>query len=158
MANVPFVRGKIVWWYTIPQILLIFLLIWGFSQFAEEGMDVLYAFIAYWAILYLLRWLIATDHRKGIAALKKNHYEQALAYFKKSVSYFERNAWIDKYRFITLFSSSRMGYREMGLCNEAFTLSQMGRGAEAKELYKKILSEYPDNGIAIAALKMMEAI
>ncbi|QXV67232.1 hypothetical protein INP83_09145 [Mucilaginibacter sp. 21P] len=105
-----------------------------------------------------MRWLIATEHRKGIAALKKNKYERALDHFNKSVAYFEHNAWIDKYRYITMFSSSRMGYREMGLCNIAFTLSQIGRGAEAKELYRKILSEYPDNGIAIASLKMMAAI
>lgn len=136
MANVPFVRGKIVWWYTIPQILLIFLLIWGFSQFAEEGMDVLYAFIAYWAILYLLRWLIATDHRKGIAALKKNNYEQALAYFKKSVSYFERNAWIDKYRFITLFSSSRMGIGRWGFVTRLLPLAKLA-GVQRQKNYTR---------------------
>jgi tetratricopeptide (TPR) repeat protein len=157
MADTPFVRGKVVWLYTIPQFILIFLLCWVFSLGTEDNTDIIYGFFAYWIIIYALRNLVARQHRQGIALLKKNNFEQALLHFQKSVAYFERNPWIDKYRYITLLSASKMTYREMGLCNVAFCHSQLGRGAEAKEIYTEVLNQYPENGIAAAALKMMQA-
>ncbi|MCO5934286.1 hypothetical protein NAF17_01935 [Mucilaginibacter sp. RB4R14] len=51
-----------------------------------------------------------------------------------------------------------MTYREMGLCNIAFSLTQLGRGAEGKDVYIKVLEKYPENGAAIAALKMMQSV
>ncbi|MNT83366.1 Tetratricopeptide repeat protein [compost metagenome] len=85
-------------------------------------------------------------------ALKQNDFETAIAHFKKSVDYFTRNKWVDKYRVITVLSSSKMCYREMGLCNIAFCYSQTMQAEKAKALYEEILEEYPDNGIAYYAL------
>ena len=156
MADVPFVRGRIVWLYIIPQLILIFLLCWIFSLYTDDTFTFIYGLISYWLIIYSLRNLVAKDHRRGIALLRKNNFEQAISYFQKSVNYFERNPWIDKYRYLTLLSASRMTYREMGICNIAFSLSQSGRGAEAKETYNEVLKQYPGNGLATAALKMMQ--
>lgn len=158
MADTPFVRGKVIWLYTIPQFILLFTLFWFFSQYTEDRTDMIYGVLVYWFLIYALRNIIARQHRQGVALLKKNNFEQAISYFKQSVTYFERKPWIDKYRYITLLSASRMTYREMGLCNIAFSLTQLGRGAEAKEIYHKVLEEYPGNGIATAALRMMESV
>ncbi|MEB0262521.1 MULTISPECIES: hypothetical protein [unclassified Mucilaginibacter] len=158
MADTPFVRGKVVWLYTIPQFILLFSLFWFFSLFTEDRMDLIYGVLVYWFIIYFLRNLIARQHRQGVALLKKSNFEQAILHFQQSVFYFERYAWVDKYKYITLLSASRMTYREMGLCNIAFSLTQLGRGAEGKDVYIKVLEEYPENGAAIAALKMMQSV
>lgn len=156
MADVPFVRGRVVWLFIIPQLILIFLLCWVFSLYTDDTFTFLFGLVSYWLIIFSLRNLVAKDHRKGIALLKKNNFEQAMVYFQKSVNYFERNPRIDKYRYLTLLSASRMTYREMGLCNIAFSLSQLGRVAEAKEMYNEVIKRYPENGIATAALNMMQ--
>lgn len=157
MADVPFVRGKVVWLYTIPQFILIFSLFWLFSSFTEDRTDMIYGILVYWFIIYALRNVIARQHRQGVALLKRNNFEQSIQHFQQSVAYFERNPWVDKYRFITLLSASRMTYREMGMCNIAFSLTQLGRGTEAKEIYNEVLEQYPENGIASAALRMMQS-
>jgi tetratricopeptide (TPR) repeat protein len=156
MADVPFVRGRVVWFYIIPQLILIFLLCWIFSLYTDDTFTFLFGLVSYWLIIFSLRNLVAKSHRKGIALLKKNNFEQAIVYFQKSVNFFEKNPWVDKYRYLTLLSASRMTYREMGLCNIAFSLSQSGRAAEAKEIYIQVLKQYPENGIATAALNMMQ--
>jgi tetratricopeptide (TPR) repeat protein len=83
---------------------------------------------------------------------------EALPLFEKSVAYFSKNRWIDKYRFITLLSSSGLTYREMGLCNIAFCYSQTGNGLKAKEVYTQTLQEYPENGLANAGLNMLTSL
>ncbi|MET3979295.1 tetratricopeptide (TPR) repeat protein [Mucilaginibacter sp. UYP25] len=157
MADTPFVRGKVVWLYTIPQFILLFSLFWFFSLFTEDRTDVIFGVLVYWFIVYIVRNLVASEHRKGVAVLKRNNFEQAIQHFQESVAYFERYPWVDKYRPITLLSSSKMSYREMGMCNIAFSLIQLGRGAEAKKIYNDVLEEYPENGIAIVALRMMQS-
>ncbi|HEX3165740.1 MAG TPA: tetratricopeptide repeat protein, partial [Chitinophagaceae bacterium] len=74
------------------------------------------------------------------------------------VDYFAKNNWVDKYRYLTLLSSSKMTYKEMGLCNIAFCYSQTGNGQKAKEYYEQALREFPENGLAIAALNMLKSV
>jgi hypothetical protein len=77
MADVPFVRGKVVWLYTIPQFILIFSLFWLFSSFTEDRTDMIYGILVYWFIIYALRNVIARQHRQGVALLKRNNFEQS---------------------------------------------------------------------------------
>ena len=51
-----------------------------------------------------------------------------------------------------------MTYKEMGLCNIAFCYSQTNDGQKAKEYYEKALSEFPENGMAIAGLNILNAL
>jgi hypothetical protein len=51
-----------------------------------------------------------------------------------------------------------MTYREMGLCNIAFFYSHTGNGLKAKEIYQQALNDYPENGLAIAGLNMMNSV
>jgi len=46
----------------------------------------------------------------------------------------------------------------MGLCNIAFCYSQINNGQKAKEYYELTLKEFPDNGLAIAGLRMINSI
>jgi len=106
----------------------------------------------------ILRNVFAKDHRHGIRLVRQNKFIEAIPFFERSVNYFTKNKWIDKFRSLTLLSSSKMTYKEMGLCNIAFCYSQSGDGSKAKEYYKQVLKEYPQNGLAIAGLNMLTSV
>ena len=57
-----------------------------------------------------------------------------------------------------MMSPSAMSYREMALINIAFAYSQIGNGIKAKEYYQQTQQEFPDSGMANAALKMIESV
>ena len=90
--------------------------------------------------------------------VKQHNFMDAIPKFEKSVDFFTRNNWLDKYRFLTLLSSSKMTYKEMGLCNIAFCYSQTNNGQKAKEYFEQTLKEFPENGLAIAGLRMMNSV
>ncbi len=52
---------------------------------------------------------------------------------------------------------SAMSYREMALCNIAFCYSQIGKGEQALKYYQQAISEFPDCGLAEAAIRMIES-
>ena len=54
-----------------------------------------------------------------------------------------------------LLSASAASYREMALLNEAFALGQLGRRPEARAIYESTVEEFPDSGMAEAALNLM---
>ncbi|MEO7881118.1 MAG: tetratricopeptide repeat protein [Mucilaginibacter sp.] len=141
----------------IPQIAFLVALFYLFST-QDETFGMIYAIVVYYFIVYFLRGVIAYDHRKGVALLKSREYDGAIRTFQKSVDFFTRNSWIDKYRPITLLSASKKCYREMGLCNIAFCYTQTQKGAEAKKLYEEILNEYPENDIAYSALNTLRSV
>ncbi len=99
--------------------------------------------------------MLAKYHQQGMKLVKQQKFENAISLFIGSVDFFAKHQWIDKYRFLTLLSASKMTYKEMALCNIAFCYSQIGNGTKAKEYYEQTLKEFPKNGLAIAALKMI---
>jgi tetratricopeptide (TPR) repeat protein len=105
-----------------------------------------------------LRLLLAPDHRRGIRLVRANRWAEALRAFEASHAYFQRHPWLDRYRTVFLLSVSRASFREMALLNAAFCHTQLGNGAQAKETYQRALAEFPDSGMARAALNMIEAI
>lgn len=114
------------------------------------------------AVVYLVysfgsKLLLTPDHRRGVKLMKQGHFKEALQAFQKAVAHIRTNPWIDRYRWIVLLSASSMSYLEMGLCNMAFVNSQMGNGAEARRLYQECLAIAPNNALAIASLKMLDA-
>ncbi|WP_313531728.1 tetratricopeptide repeat protein [Sphingobacterium multivorum] len=149
-SNLP-INRSISW----PAYFIIFALSAGFIfsfDYIFQTNDIFYPIMVISALAIILRVTIPRSHRKGIQAIKENDYSTATTYFKESVDYFTRNEWVDRYRVITILSASKMCYREMGLCNIAFCYSQTGKAEKAKALYKEILQEYPENGIAYYAL------
>lgn len=57
-----------------------------------------------------------------------------------------------------ILSSSKISNREMSLNNIAFCYSQSDQGSLAEEYYLRTLQEFPDSGIATAALRMIKSI
>jgi tetratricopeptide (TPR) repeat protein len=155
-SNVPMIK-QFAWTSIVPQLLLIGLLIYIY-HLLDFDEPFIFGALTYSIIAFGLRNLIAKNHRQGIKLVKQQKFADAITYFEKSVDYFSTNSWVDKYRFLTLLSSSKMTYREMGLCNIAFCYGQTGNGLKAKEIYQQTLNEYPENGLAIAGLNMLTSV
>ena len=155
-VNIPFIR-QISWPALFLQFILIGILIYIFKLSGTSEIFLLTAF-TYSISAMILRNVFAKDHRHGIRLVRQNKFIEAIPFFERSVNYFTKNKWIDKFRSLTLLSSSKMTYKEMGLCNIAFCYSQSGDGSKAKEYYKQVLKEYPQNGLAIAGLNMLTSV
>lgn len=89
--------------------------------------------------------------------IRKGDFLNAIPHFEQSYTYFSEKIWLDKWRFVVMLSTSQMGYREMALNNVAFCYSQLGQGEQARDYYHQVLAKYPDNGLAQAALRMLDA-
>ena len=93
-----------------------------------------------------------------MSRIKTTQFEQAIQYFSNSYEFFKKNHWLDKYRYLTLLSSSSMSYKEMALINIAYCYNQLGNRKLSKESYEKTLDEYPSNGMALASLKLLNTL
>ncbi|MBN2439766.1 MAG: tetratricopeptide repeat protein [Spirochaetales bacterium] len=153
-SNLPIVKQiNIV--SILLQLSLIAILIFVFYQIDKENY-MLYSFGIFIVLTIILRYSIPHYHRKGVAFYKKGNFEQALPCFEASYLFFKKYRWIDKYRFITILSSSRISYTEMALLNKAFCLGQIGKKDESIKTYKQVLEEFPNSKIAESTLRMME--
>jgi len=154
----PFVR-QIAWLSILPQLFFMGLLALAFGLAITPFSDALmYAMLTYLIISLTLRFGIAHNHRKGISFCKAGNYDQAISEFKKSYDFFSKHAWLDKYRYIALLSSSRISFTEMALINIAFCSSQIGNGLMAKQYYKKALEQFPKSEIAKTTLNLISSI
>ena len=155
-SNTPILR-QISWFSVIPQIMFMFFLIYIYHIISLKD-SVLFGTITYLIFSVSLRYLVPKSHREGMKLIKENNFEKAILKFENSYSFFSRNKWIDEYRYLTLLSSSKMTYKEMALCNIAFSYSQIGNRLKTIEYYKKTLDEFPENGLAQASLKMLDLV
>ena len=153
--NLPVIK-QTNWIAVIPQLIFMALLILTF-YLLNINEPVIWGCLTYLILSFGSRKILAKDHNQGMRLTKEQKFNEAIKYYEQSAEYFKKNNWIDKFRFLTLFSASKMSYREMGLNNIAFCYSQIGNGAKAKEYYEKTLIEYPNNILAQTALKMINS-
>lgn len=156
MASTTPILKQVSWLSLLPQIAIVVLLVQAAGRLGADN-PFLAAAIVYLTALFSLRWLVAFHHRMGMRHFKKGNFEVAIQHFEKSYDFFHNHPWVDKYRYITLLSSTRASYREMALLNIAFSHSQIGNGRQAKDYYEKALAEFPDSEIAKSSLRMMAA-
>src|SRR5215218_7241766 len=99
-SNVPTIR-QLSWLSVIPQFFVIGLLIYLYHL---AGVDEPFIFgaVTYSLSALVLRNSIAKDHRQGMRFVRQQKFAEALHCFKKSVDYFTKNHWLDKYRYLTL--------------------------------------------------------
>ena len=107
-SNVPTIK-QINWIAVILQILLIGIIIYVY-RLLNIGDPFIFGALTYLILSFGLKNLLSTDHRQGIKLVKQQKYADAIHYFKKSVDYFSKNAWVDKYRFLTLLSFSNITF------------------------------------------------
>ena len=159
-SSVPVVR-EVAWVSAVPQLLVMAALVYASYELLTP--DRLAASLFVGAGIYLLysqicRRLVTRSNRRGFQLLKQGAFSQAIAEYEKGYEFFSRHPWIDRYRYLTLLSSSAYSYREIALCSIAFAYAQMGDGANAVRFYERALSEFPDCAIARTSLKTIAAL
>ena len=122
-SKVPTIR-QIAWMSLIPQLLVMGLIMFIWYQFNTTDF-VLYGAITYLILSQGLRRILAKEHRKGMTEVKREEFDKAIPHFEMSYDFFKEHDWVDKYRFLTLFSASKMSYKEMALNNIAFCYGQI---------------------------------
>lgn len=127
--------------------------LWGWAM---GGRWFILSYVIYAVILLGIPEIMASDHKRGMRLLKREEFGKAIPCFLASYDYFERNKWIDRFRYVTVMSSSKMSYREMALCNVAFCYGQMGNCERMREYYDRALRDFPDNIVAKTALRVLD--
>ena len=154
----PTVR-QIAWISIIPQMLFMAFLGVVYFTFIESKFLAAYlTCLTYLIVSFTLRLSLTHNHRKGMILIRDDKYELAIDEFQKSYSFFSKHAWIDRYRFITMLSSSKISYSEMALVNIAFCYSQIGDGRKTKDYYLKALDQFPNSEIVKTFFKTIESI
>ena len=153
--NVPTVK-QIAWIVLVPQLLFMALLILIFYLFKSKE-PFFFGALTYLIISFSLRGILTKNQKNGMNLVKQENFSEAINEFQKSYDFFDKNKWIDKYRYLTLLTASKSSYREMALNNIAFCHSQLGNGQKAREFYKKTLNLFPDNGMAKSAINILNS-
>ena len=155
MTQTPIVRP--VSWRNAAisvSILAVFVLVaWTLNRTS----GVFWGAMTYVAMSQILRRAIPRHHRSAIRHCKRQEFQQAIPEFEKSIAFFSNNDWIDRFRAITMLSSAGMSYREMGMASLGFCYAQLGDGLNARQSYEQCLKDYPNNGMAESALRMLDA-
>jgi hypothetical protein len=119
-SGIPIVR-QVSWPAALPQLAALAAAVTiGYLLVGRDG--IFPGAFAYLAYSIGSRLLIPRDHRAGIKLGRKQQFEQAIPKFQASFDFFNRHAWIDRFRSIVLMSPSAASYREMALANIAFCL------------------------------------
>lgn len=145
-SRIPKIRN-INYYYLIPQLAIILLLVYFFYLLEVEYYRVMGISIYFLLSIYL-KVLIPKWHRKGVFLVKKGKLDLAILSFQRSYEYFKRNAWIDNYRAFTLLSSSRESYQEMALINIIYCFEQLGDTKSARKFHKLLSERFPNSRFA----------
>ena len=89
---------------------------------------------------------------------RQQAFREAIDKFQRSYEFLEKYPWLDKYRFITMLDSSARSYREMALCNIAYSHVQLDDRASALKYYEKALEEFPHSDMAQSGLEYVTQI
>lgn len=135
------------WYYILPQVSIFFLIALVLKEFNIPKYALLSASLYLLASGYL-KIIIPSSHRKGLFYLRKGEFEGAIHAFEKSYKFFNNYLWIDTYRSFTLFSISKISYREMALMNIIYCYQNLNNEKEARRVQKLLSKEFPDNPYA----------
>jgi len=153
-SSLPVVR-QLAWLAFLPQVVIIGGLIVGAGALGLQEPH-LWGAGVYVLLAIVLRRVLSKHHRLGIRAFRRERFAEAVVHFASSYAYFTLHPWIDRYRFVTLLSASRMSYREMALLNMAFCQAQAGHREAAIVTYKRVLEHFPGSRMAQTSLRLME--
>ena len=155
MSRAPIV-GQVSWLNFVMVIVLMLTILFVCNAFLGEY-GLLVAMGSMFFMIFFLRYSVASAHTVAIRHAKRGEFDQAIPYYENSLAFFTRHAWVDRFRAVTLLSTSAMTYREMALLGMAYCYAQIGDGKSAREQYERFLKEYPHNTMAAGALRLMDA-
>jgi hypothetical protein len=154
-SSLPIVR-QIAWLSLLPQIAILLLII-AIVHLLGGQEPLLVGAVAYLVVSFILRLTIARHHVRGMGLIRRERFTDAIPHFFNSYEFFTKYAWVDRWRAVTMLSSSRISYKEMGLLNAAFCLAQTGERERSIQEYKRVLAEFPGSKMAETALRLMES-
>ena len=154
-SSLPIIR-QIAWLSVVPQLSLMAGLIAIFHA-VEVDNPVLAGALTYLVLSFTLRRIISRHHRAGMKLFKQERFGDAIPRFQQSYEFFLKHSWLDRWRALTLLSSSRISYREMALLNLAFCLGQTGQHDRALAAYRQTLAEFPSSKVAQLSIRMLDA-
>jgi tetratricopeptide (TPR) repeat protein len=157
-SKVPFVKQETNWFALIPKLAVIGILCLCFYPLDRNKFFIL-AFFVYLILTYTARHLFfpAVMH-EGLKLIKEEKFEQAIPSVQKTIDYYTKKAWVDKFRFLLLISSSKKTIREMTICNLAYCYLQTGEIQKSKKIYSEVLRQYPENINAKSMLNTIDVI
>ena len=148
----------ISWKTVLPQFVTVAILIL-LARFLLPVRDLVDAFIIGGAVFVVYsfgsRFFIASANRRGLKAVARQEYAEALELFQQSYAFFSKHEWLDRYRSITLMSPSMWSYREMALMNILTVHVRKKDFAAATEACRRVLEEFPNNQIAQSTFDML---
>ena len=146
---------QIAWISLFLQLLVVAIFI-GTAMYFGVAKPILAATLAYLILAALIRLLLTSHHRRGMHYAREGRMELAIPEFQKSYEFFSRHRWLDEMRYIFLLSTSKVGYREMGLLNLAYCDLWGDRGEDAVRTYLRTIEEFPDSGLAWTGIKLFQ--
>src|SRR5262245_41829268 len=114
-SRLPVAR-QISWISVLPQFAVMAMLMSAFWLMGTVSY-ILFGAIAYLLLSFSLRHLIAHHQRSGMSLFHQEKFAEAIPHFASSYRFFSRHPWLDRWRSVTLLTSSRISYREMALLN-----------------------------------------
>lgn len=132
------------------------LVIWMAVPEISVTLSALFVLAAVCAWRVLARFTVNRHHRRGMRLVKRERFTEAAEAFRQSIGFWERHPVLDRFRFLALLSPTLYAYLEMGRCNLAFSLAMVGQKDEAVKIYRQVREMNPDNGLAVAALRLAE--
>jgi tetratricopeptide (TPR) repeat protein len=156
MKKFPQVK-QLAWMSLVIQIgwMLLFMIaanaIWPGTLYAP-----MVGVLIYLVIQSILKNAIEAPLTKAMRLLSLGEFRQAIAQFEAAYAFYTRRPLIDRYRYF-LKLSSIYTYREIVLIDLAACYSQVGEGEKSKQVYRRVLKEFPNNRVAQVSLKAIEA-
>jgi len=151
---------KVNWLRAVPHLLAIALagyIINTISIFQDWSSSLLAGWIIIIIYRLIIRYTVTKDHARGMKLVKTQRFQEAVEAFQKSRAFFEKHPTLDKWRSIIFLSPGKYGYKEMALANLGFVYGQLGEGKKSIEFYEECLKLNPGNGVAKAALNLINA-
>ena len=105
---------------------------------------ILIGVIVYVLLAAILRLSLQANHRNGMRLIDDKCYPEAAEFFRKSYVFFDKHRWVDDLRFITMFSSNALRFRDMDLNNYGVCLTCMEEHEKALEVYQTLQTLNPD--------------
>jgi tetratricopeptide (TPR) repeat protein len=161
MQTEVLVVRKTAWAFIVPQLILLLLLtLFFWKAFLPTSLSVagVYAAVVYLLYSFGSKSVLLRHHREGMHLAKLQAFREAIEKFKRSYGFLEKHPWLDKYRFITMLDSSALSYREMALCNIAYSHAQLEEPVSALKYYERAMEEFPQSEMAQRGIEYVARI
>jgi len=93
--------------------------------------------------IFVVRFGLCRDHRRGVIALKRGKFHDGLAAFERSEAKWAARPTLDRFRAVLLGSATPWRFHTLARYNRAYALSRLGRGEDSLELLNAVLDEDP---------------